>query len=955
MPKHLLFFIFVSFLSFAPVFAQVPGTAKIILSPAMIVNESGHGDATLLVDEQTIAGDPLSGTGGHPETLWVPGWGDAQYNASAYIDLGKAYFLDHVFLYDFNGIGDFVVETGGPGNWVPAFTDDLVGYKVWKRHDVAITARYLRVTRANGSSNVNEIVLYGRATDANNPPILEAVGNYSMEEGESLSMGLSATDVDGDSLAFSFQSTASFLSLTDHGDGTAELLAGPENTPGEYEITVKVSDPKEGRDSTAFVLTVLGQGSPLQVIGIDFDNWKRNTPAGWNNTNGFGIGDTIDNLQDQQGQPTGYSMEITAAFNGSGMGGLSTGDDSGPVPDAVMATFWYKQNGTAALKLTLDNTKRYRFRFYGGRDGNNDDKSSDYSIGDATVTLYNWNNVHNEAVIDNVFPDANNEVTVSVKNSPGYTYAILNAITIEEYLEGSPPVIATVADQTVAVGNVLSIPLSAKDADGDSVAFSVSGAGFISLAGLSDTTAIIQVSPEEGDEGAYNIQVSVSDGKGGEDSTTFLLTVVPNEGEISDSIEYQALVDLYNSTNGDGWTNSTNWLQGNTSADFAAWHGITVRDGDVVQIALPNNSLRGGLPNSIGKLTKLENLYLSYNKINSLPSNMGNLTWLFSLRLENNELTSLPPTIGNLNFLFEIDLRHNKLNFLPSEIGGLSNLLFLDLDDNNLASLPNSIGNLSNLFRLEVRFNKLDSLPRQIGNLINLESLYLAFNKLRSLPQEIGNLSALRYLYAHDNQLVELPSTIGNLSNLENLYIDGNELTRLPSTMGNLYSLKEIGLWNNLVTELPSELSDLSVYELRWIHAENNRLGMKSIEQFFSGPNTHKLSAFTFSPQSPPPLETIAATQYSTLTLNSDDNAPHNRYQWQREMNGTWMDIVGATVADYTIQSVTEEEKYRCKITNDWVTGMTLYSRIIHVEVEERLMPTPPVDMVRNRPVDGMP
>src|SRR5690606_8124780 len=224
--------------------------------------------------------------------------------------------------------------------------------------------------------------------------------------------------------------------------------------------------------------------SPLQVVGIDFDNNKGNTPAGWNNTNGRSAGSTIGDLHNQHGQPTGYSMEVTAAFNGSGMGGLSTGDDSGPVPDAVMATFWYRGNGTASLKFALDNTKRYRFRFYGGRDGNNDDKSSDYTIGGATVTLYNWNNVHNEAVIDNVFPDANNEVTVSVKNSPGYTYAILNAITIEEYAtDNVPPVLATVPDHTVAVGNVLSIPLSATDPDGDPLTFSVSSAAnFIALA-----------------------------------------------------------------------------------------------------------------------------------------------------------------------------------------------------------------------------------------------------------------------------------------------------------------------------------------------------------------------------------------------------------------------------------------------------------------------------------------
>ena len=281
-----------------------------------------------------------------------------------------------------------------------------------------------------------------------------------------------------------------------------------------------------------FYLTVfqtIAQGSsPLQVIGIDFDNNKGNTPVGWNNITEKYTGSKIEGLQNLQEQPTGYSMEITAAFNGSSMSGLSTGNNSGPVPDAVMATFWYRGNGTASLKFSLDNTKRYRFRFYGGRDGNNDDKSSDYSIGAITVTLYNWNNVHGEAVIDNVIPDQYGEVHVSVKNSSGYAYAILNAITIEEYPGNAPPVIAAVADKSVTVGNVLSIPLSATDADGDPLTFSVTdGPSFISLESLGDTTASLQVNPQAGDEGSYNIQVNVSDGKGGDDSSSFMLTVEP--------------------------------------------------------------------------------------------------------------------------------------------------------------------------------------------------------------------------------------------------------------------------------------------------------------------------------------------------------------------------------------------------------------------------------------------
>src|SRR5690606_14881459 len=339
---------------------------------------------------------------------------------------------------------------------------------------------------------------------SNVPPVLAGVTDRTMIVGEETTIPLSATDADGDPLVFSISGGTGFVSLADNGDGTAAIAVSPSAADiGTHELTVGVTD---GNDeaTAAFTITVMEQGAdvPTQVVGIDFAH-NSNTPEGWNNIIGKGAGSKIENLQNQQDQLTGYFMEVTASFNGSGMSGLSTGDDSGPVPDAVMATFWYRGNGTASLKFTLDNTKRYRFRFYGGRDGNNDDKSSDYSIGDATVTLYNWNNVHDEAVIDNVIPGQNGDVHVSVKNASGYAYAILNAITIEEYPGNAPPVIAAVADQTMTIGEQYSITLSATDTDGDPLTFSVTdGPSFISLESLGDTTASLQVNPQAGDEGS---------------------------------------------------------------------------------------------------------------------------------------------------------------------------------------------------------------------------------------------------------------------------------------------------------------------------------------------------------------------------------------------------------------------------------------------------------------------
>ena len=67
---------------------------------------------------------------------------------------------------------------------------------------------------------------------------------------------------------------------------------------------------------------------------------------------------------------------------------------------------------------------------------------------------------------------------------------------------------------------------------------------------------------------------------------------------VTDSL---ALVDLYNSTNGPGWVNNTNWLSG----PVFTWYGITVTNGSVTYIFLQSNQLSGNLPASIGNLSQL--------------------------------------------------------------------------------------------------------------------------------------------------------------------------------------------------------------------------------------------------------------------------------------------------------------------------------------------------------------
>jgi hypothetical protein len=128
---------------------------------------------------------------------------------------------------------------------------------------------------------------------------------------------------------------------------------------------------------------------------------------------------------------------------------------------------------------------------------------------------------------------------------------------------------------------------------------------------------------------------------------------------------------------------------------------------------------------------------LSENEINNVFFEISEMTWLKHLSLKNLHGT-LSESIGNLTKLEQLDLQLNQLEYLPESIGNLTDLERLDLSNNQLEFLPESIGNLTKLEHLVLYNNELTYLPESIGNLTNLKFLSIRNNKLESLPKNIN-------------------------------------------------------------------------------------------------------------------------------------------------------------------------------------------------------------------------
>ena len=204
---------------------------------------------------------------------------------------------------------------------------------------------------------------------------------------------------------------------------------------------------------------------------------------------------------------------------------------------------------------------------------------------------------------------------------------------------------------------------------------------------------------------------------------------------------------------------------------------------------------------------------------------------IVALALFDKKLTELPENLGNLSRLQELYVNSNRLTQLPDSIVKLKMLSVLNANSNRITVLPENIGKLSALKNLHLYSNRIEKLPESIGNLTGLKTLWLQSNKLTTIPECIGNLHALVALNLRENQLKQLPATIGQLKALKSLQLSENPLVSIPEALGDLSLLEDLGLnidhWETI--PLPESLIKLTA--------------LKSLD--LAMVNTSKLSATT--------------------------------------------------------------------------------------------------------------
>jgi|GEM_PF-1971026 len=283
------------------------------------------------------------------------------------------------------------------------------------------------------------------------------------------------------------------------------------------------------------------------------------------------------------------------------------------------------------------------------------------------------------------------------------------------------------------------------------------------------------------------------------------------------SSERDALIALYNATDGANWNNNTEWL--GAVGTECSWFGVSCVNEHVIVIGLSSNNLSGTIPAQLGQLSHLQELWLSWNQLTgAIPAELGQLSNLEILCLYWNQLTgTIPAQLGQLSQLHWLYLYWNQLTgAIPAELGQLSHLEAIRMSGNQLTgAIPAELGQLSNLWMLDLSWNQLSgAIPAQLGQLSQFHTLWLSGNQLTgAIPAELGQLSNLQELWLSGNQLTgAIPAQLGQLSLLQRLDLSGNQLTgAIPAQLGQLSQLQWLYLYDNQLTgTIPAQLGQLS-------------------------------------------------------------------------------------------------------------------------------------------------
>ncbi|NXO34343.1 LRC8C protein, partial [Locustella ochotensis] len=191
------------------------------------------------------------------------------------------------------------------------------------------------------------------------------------------------------------------------------------------------------------------------------------------------------------------------------------------------------------------------------------------------------------------------------------------------------------------------------------------------------------------------------------------------------------------------------------------------------------------IPHAVFSLLSLQELDLKENNLKSIEEivSFQHLRKLTILKLWYNSITYIPEHIKKLTSLERLSFSHNKIEVLPSHLFLCNKIRYLDLSYNDIRFIPPEIGVLQSLQYFSITCNKVESVPDELYFCKKLKTLKIGKNNLSVLSPKIGNLTLLSYLDIKGNHFEILPPELGECRALKRtgFTVEDNLFETLPS------------------------------------------------------------------------------------------------------------------------------------------------------------------------------
>ncbi len=338
------------------------------------------------------------------------------------------------------------------------------------------------------------------------------------------------------------------------------------------------------------------------------------------------------------------------------------------------------------------------------------------------------------------------------------------------------------------------------------------------------------------------------------------------------------------------------------------------------------------------------------NGLTKLPDEIGNLTKLEQLFIANGTLEKIPATVSNLVSCTDVEIYNcPKMTEFPVEIAQMPNLITLNIANNRQWNADEALKGLKALAtgpsreKIQILYfneNNLEVIPAEITNMKKLGLMNFASNKINKIETAWGNDIKPVQLILDNNRLSEFPTDENGVfcyvEDAETFSVKNNNFTVFPDIFDaqSLYAIVSIDFSFNHISRFPDDFKgvfvetltvannpELEVYPIQLKESDSKIMYVNfrgcNLKTFpkdcFTYPNAVYLQSFDFS--------------YNDLTdLPSDMHSGNMPYMYGVELSYNqfahfpWEPLDSQYLTVFSIRGQRDKKGARC--LSEWPTGL---------------------------------